>query len=157
MLVTLMAMLPTATAFATSAPASYDNSSVQSLQYYQTVREDPSKKLTIATQTVSKSGDNFTVTIDIPAGETARSIYFLGNKEGGGANTSLIISGHAVINFTEAPINGQWYRISYSGLNFTGSTTITLQCSITSSGTYNSILVVVFLKFFIASYFFAFV
>lgn len=75
--------------------------------------------------------------VSIPSGCTAKRLYFIGNKDGGGANTTANISGlSGVVN--NVPVNGTWSLISSANMVSYGPNTIQVYVELADkSTTYN--------------------
>lgn len=134
-LVMVMALLPTSTAFAVEAANNVCDTGNITIEPVDALQP----RMSVATLQESRSGGNFTLQVSIPAGKTAKSIYFCGNKNGGGANTTMNIGGSGIVSgATNVPVNGQWYKISSSAMNFTGPSTLTWNAGFKdTSTTYN--------------------
>lgn len=139
-LVMVMALLPTSTAFAVGSADDVCDTGNVTIEPVDAPPVDALQpRMSVATLQESRSGGNFTLQVSIPAGKTAKSIYFCGNKNGGGANTTMNIGGSGIVSgATNVPVNGQWYKISSSAMNFTGPSTLTWNAGFKdTSTTYN--------------------
>lgn len=94
--------------------------------------------------TVPGAVDSGVVYINIPAGYTARCIRFIGNKEGGGANTTISFLGSGISVYgSSAPLNGTFSTISASSMSISGSTTLVISYDIAdNSQAYNLVFAV---------------